>query len=85
MPARKPPATRAVELTTPQVAARIHTLRGVQVLFDRDLALFFDVKPIRLREQVKRNANRFPEDFMFQLTSQEKKEVVANCDHLKKT
>jgi ORF6N domain len=35
-----------------------------------------------LNEQVKRNQNRFPEDFMFQLTDQEKTEVVANCDHL---
>jgi hypothetical protein len=75
---KKPvPPTRAVEPTTPQVAARIHTLRGVQVLFDRDLALFFDVKPIRLREQVKRNANRFPEDFMFQLTRDEAMEMVS--------
>ena len=38
----------------------------------------------RLNEQVKRNRNRFPKDFMFQLTAQEKAEVVANCDHLKK-
>jgi hypothetical protein len=37
----------------------------------------------RLNEQVKRNKKRFPEDFMFQLTQEEKDEVVANCDHLK--
>jgi hypothetical protein len=36
-----------------------------------------------LNEQVKRNKGRFPEDFMFQLASVEKDEVVANCDHLK--
>ncbi len=36
----------------------------------------------RLNEQVKRNASRFPHDFMFQLTREEKSEVVANCDHL---
>jgi len=36
----------------------------------------------RLNEQVKRNRDRFPEDFMFQLTAEEKAEVVANCDHL---
>jgi hypothetical protein len=65
------------QTATPQVAARFHTLRGVQVLFDRDLALFFDVKPIRLREQVKRNTNRFPEDFMFQLTGDEVREMVS--------
>ena len=38
----------------------------------------------RLNEQVKRNRSRFPDDFMFQLTSAEKAEVVANCDHLRR-
>lgn len=50
---------------------KIYTLRGLQVMLDRDLAELYGVKPIRLREQVKRNIDRFPEDFMFQLTSQE--------------
>jgi hypothetical protein len=49
----------------------IYTVRGVQVILDRDLAIFYGVKPIRLREQVKRNAKRFPSDFMFQLTDGE--------------
>ena len=40
------------------------------------------LKPKRLNEQVKRNINRFPFDFMFKMTSIEKSEVVANCDHL---
>ena len=39
-------------------------------------------RPKRLNEQVKRNAERFPPDFVFQLTSEEKAKVVANCDHL---
>jgi hypothetical protein len=46
------------------------------------LAGFYGVPTKRLNEQVKRNANRFPYDFMFQLTKIEKSEVVANCDHL---
>lgn len=50
---------------------RIYTIRGVQVMLDKDLAVFYDVKPIRLREQVKRNIKRFPADFMFQLTDEE--------------
>ena len=50
---------------------KIYTLRGLQVMLDRDLAELYDVKPIRLREQVKRNIDRFPEDFMFQLTYDE--------------
>jgi len=50
---------------------RIYTIRDVQVMLDRDLAVFYGVKPIRLREQVKRNIKRFPSDFMFQLTEAE--------------
>ena len=49
---------------------------------DADLAGFYGVATNRLNEQVKRNANRFPGDFMLQLAKEEKSEVVANCDHL---
>ncbi len=44
--------------------------------------MIYDVPTKRLNEQVKRNFARFPEDFVFQLTSGEKHEVVTNCDHL---
>ena len=54
-----------------EIHRRIYTLRNMQVMLDRDLALFYDVKPIRLREQVKRNIKRFPSDFMFQLTAED--------------
>ncbi len=47
------------------IQSRIFTIRGLQVMLDRDLAEFYGVKPIRLREQVKRNIGRFPDDFMF--------------------
>ena len=50
---------------------RIFTVRGVQVMLDRDLAELYGVKNIRLREQVKRNPKRFPTDLMFQLTENE--------------
>ena len=52
---------------------RIHTIRGVQVILDSDLALLYEVKTKRLNEQVKRNIERFPEDFMFQLSQDELK------------
>jgi hypothetical protein len=55
----------------------IYTMRGVQVMLDSDLAHFYEVKPIRLREQVKRNINRFPSDFMFQLTEKEVEIMVS--------
>lgn len=54
-----------------ELQKRIYTFRSVQVMLDRDLAELYGVKPIRLREQVKRNSKRFPEDFMFQLTDEE--------------
>ncbi len=62
---------------------KIIILRGKKVMIDRDLAELYGVTTKRLNEQVKRNKKRFPEDFMFQLTEEEKAEVVANCDHLK--
>ncbi|HEX7598051.1 MAG TPA: ORF6N domain-containing protein, partial [Polyangia bacterium] len=63
---------------------RILLLRGRRVMLDVDLAGLYGVTTKRLNEQVRRNRDRFPGDFMFQLTVGEKKEVVANCDHLGK-
>jgi len=60
----------------------ILTLRGLSVMMDADLARLYGVLTKRLNEQVKRNADRFPEDFAFRLTAEEKQQVVANCDHL---
>jgi hypothetical protein len=60
-----------------EIQSRIHTVRGVQVMLDKDLAAFYGVKPIRLREQVKRNIKRFPVDFMFQLTEEEAELMVS--------
>lgn len=62
---------------------RILLIRGQKVMLDSDLAALYKVPTKRLNEQVKRNRERFPADFMFQLTTEEKAEVVANCDHLK--
>ena len=50
---------------------RIFTIRGIQVMMDRDLAEVYSVETRRLNEQVKRNIDRFPEAFMFQLTKEE--------------
>jgi len=62
----------------------ILVIRGCRIMLDSDLAGIYGVKTSRLNEQVKRNIDRFPEDFMFQLTDQEKEDVIANCDHLNK-
>ena len=53
------------------IKSRIFTIRGVQVMLDRDLAVLYGVPAKRLNEQVKRNVERFPEDFMFRLTKEE--------------
>jgi hypothetical protein len=50
---------------------KIFLLRNHKIMLDRDLAELYGVKAIRLREQVKRNSNRFPDNFMFQLTENE--------------
>ena len=54
-----------------KIEERIFTIRGKQVMIDKDLALLYGVETKRLNEQVKRNIERFPEDFMFQLTMEE--------------
>jgi hypothetical protein len=66
-----------------RVQSRIQVIRGQKVIIDSDLAAMYGVPTKRLNEQVKRNQTRFPADFMFQLTDNEKQEVVANCDHLR--
>ncbi len=65
-----------------EIDSRILLIRGKKVMLDRDLAQLYGATTKRLNEQVKRNRERFPTDFMFQLTQVEKDEVVANCDHL---
>jgi hypothetical protein len=52
---------------------KIHTIRGKQVILDRDIAELYEVETKRLNEQVKRNKERFPENFMFQLNENESK------------
>ena len=72
------------DLTTTQVIEdRIYTMRGVQVMIDRDLAELYGVETKRLNEAVKRNIERFPDKFRFQLTDDERLKLVANCDRFK--
>lgn len=64
------------------VEKRILLIRGERVMIDADLADLFRVTTKALNQAVKRNQHRFPSDFMFQLTEDEKQELVTNCDHL---
>ena len=74
---------RSCLISHERVFRTILFLRGQKVRLDADLAELYGVSAKRLNEQVRRNTDRFPADFMFRLTSEEKKEVVSNCDHLK--
>ncbi len=57
-----------------RIASKIYVIRQVKVMLDRDLAELYGVETRRLKEQVKRNLDRFPEDFMFELTKKELKD-----------
>ena len=73
-----------IQDTTPQqIESKILTVRGVHVMIDKDLAALYGIPTGRMNEQVKRNMERFPEHFRFQLTPMERDEVIANCDNLK--
>ncbi len=75
MPTR-PAAQNLISTTT--IERQILVLRGHRVMLDRDLAHIYGVKLKRLNEQVKRNRDRFPDDFMFQLTLEEGKLVILS-------
>lgn len=60
-----------MDTTLQTVHNKIYIIRGKQIMLDRDLAELYKVETKRLNEQVKRNSERFPEDFMFQLTKEE--------------
>lgn len=61
------------EITIPEeiIASKIYQIRNQKVMLDNDLAELYQVETRRLNEQVKRNISRFPDDFMFQLTTEE--------------
>ncbi len=72
-----------VEITSEEeidITKLIVIVRGQQVLIDRDIAMLYKVETKVLNQKVKRNVARFPERFRFQLTKQEMKELVTNCD-----
>lgn len=69
--------TSSIAIPDEVVMSRIFLIRDQKVMLDRDLAELYGVKAIRLREQVKRNKERFPVNFMFQLTEQEIEDMVS--------
>ncbi|MGX9366260.1 ORF6N domain-containing protein [Desulfoplanes sp. PS50] len=78
----KPTLTDSI-VPVQQIQTMIFTIRGIQVMVDRDLATVYDVGTKVLNQAVKRNIERFPQEFRFQLTEPEKMELVTNCDRFK--
>lgn len=67
-----------MEITNPsQIEKMIYVIRGQKVMLDSDLAVLYEIPTSRLNEQVKRNLERFPSDFMFQLTEKEFEELKS--------
>lgn len=65
------------------ITDRIFNIRNQKVMIDYDLANLYAVPTKAVNQAVKRNNERFPSDFMFQLNRQERNELVTNCDRLK--
>ena len=65
-----------------RIESRIFMIRNQRVMIDRDLADLYGVETKYLNRQVKRNIEHFPKEFSFQLTAEEKMEVVTNWHHL---
>lgn len=75
----------AGDITSDVISAKIYIIRGLKVMIDRDLAALYEVETRVLKQAVKRNIIRFPEDFMFVLTKQEFEDwrshsVISNSD-----
>lgn len=70
-----------VKIPDEVIINKIIVLRDKKVMIDRDLAELYGVTTKRLNEQVKRNPKRFPIDFMFQITKEEKEQIILQFDH----
>lgn len=60
------------------IQQKIYEVKGKKVMFDSDLAEIYEVKTKRLKESVRRNISRFPNDFMFEVTAKEKRDAIDN-------
>lgn len=68
---KKRPKSTAILIPQERIESRILLIRGMKVILDSDLAELYGVPTFRLNEQVRRNTDRFPEDFMFRMTNEE--------------
>jgi phage-related protein len=75
---------KVIKIPGERIEQIILLIRGQKIIIDADLATLYTVSTKVLNQAVKRNSKRFPADFMFQLTSQEKNELVTICDRFQK-
>lgn len=73
---------KSIQTYPAKIVQRIFFIRLQKVMFDFDLAEMYGVETRALKQAVRRNKDRFPKDFMFQLTKKEFHEVITNCDNL---
>ena len=81
---RRGRSAKAAIVPVAQIDRSILLIRGEKVILDADLAELYGVETKVLNQAVKRNIDRFPDDFMFRLNKGEKAEVVTSCDHLER-
>lgn len=67
-----------------RIETQILEVRGQKIVLDRDLAVLYGVETKTLNRAIRRNADRFPEDFMFQLSAAEKEQIVTNSPRLQR-
>ena len=67
--------SKAIIISEKAIESKIYFIRGQKVMMDADLAGMYGLETKRLKEQVKRNRDRFPEDFMFELTAKEAEDL----------
>lgn len=77
-------ANQSLILSDELVMSKIYLIRGQKVMLDRDLAALYQVQTKRLKEAVRRNIERFPEDFMFELTEEEEISLRSQIASLNK-
>jgi hypothetical protein len=70
-------SSTSLAVTPDAMQQMVHVVRGQRVMFDFDLARLYGVTTTRLNEQVSRNSDRFPEDFAYQLTQQEFRDLMS--------
>ena len=73
---------KIIDVSNELVINCIYQIRDSKIIFDFDLAGIYQVETRALKQAVKRNITRFPNDFMFELTKVEWQEVITNCDNL---